>query len=321
MKRLVLIAATSLVAIMAYGHKTAHGQFELRPFGDTTAALNADSYWQSSIIIGVALRVEWSSFESKVNQFDWTHMDAAQSLAAQNNKKWSVVIGCGQYAPGWVFDKNTNGVGVDVHAFQVDSGTSSQFHIPAPWDSNYQSILGNMIAAIAQRYDNDPNFAYVVMSGAGYMDGCALCQNSADDDELNSFGGVSVWIDAFQQIAAMYVANFRQTNIVVNFFSPTYPDPQANQGDAVTAVDNFLSSGAPARWGIKWNNLTGGIGSQDEIPLGIINSIGGTHFTGFQLEHSAPSYFDAAYSLYQSTPAQVLEVYGSDIEYEEDNGG
>jgi hypothetical protein len=34
----------------------------------------------------------------------------------------------------------------------------------------------------------------------------------------------------------------------------------------MTAVNNFLSSGAPSRWSIKWNHLTNGMDPQDEIP-------------------------------------------------------
>lgn len=319
MKKLILIVAVLSIATVSFGHKIGKGLYELRPFGDTESALKNALGWTSFSTAGVALRVSWSDLEGNgLNQFKWDYIDDAQSLAAFWGKKWSLVIGCGEDAPSWIYSGTTNGVGVDLQTFQVTlPPPTGVICVPAPWDTNYQSVLQSMVHAIAQRYDSDPNFLYVVMSGVGYLDSCSLCKADADNTELTNLGGVSLWINAFQNIAAIYVSEFQKTNVVVNFYNPTYAStPQGVQNaqtDAVTAVNQFLSNGAPPRWGIKWNNLTGGDPTVQQTPLALIDQIGGTYFTGFQIESPSTDYA-SAYSVYSDSPAYIFEVYDADLQ-------
>lgn len=281
------------------------GIFQLLSFDDTVAELNSVP-WTDSNLTGVAARVPWSSIETSNGVFYWNYIDRVQTRAQAEGKRWSLCIGCGVDAPSWVLSSGTT--------FDV----AGRGHVPAPWDSTYQGLLNGLLQAIAARYDSDPTFAYVIMSGVGYLDSCSLCQSTNNNTELNNtvYGGLSgatLWAQAFQTIAGLYITAFQQTPIVVNFYSFYYPgNDSQDQSDTYYTITQYLGN-APSRWGVKWNNLTPSFTDPtSQIPFQLIELIETTNPTGLQPEKAGDSYAKLQ-SVANQVGAGFLELYAGQV--------
>ena len=66
--------------------------------------------------------------------------------------------------------------------------------MPLPWDPIFQQKWGAFIQALAARYGNNPNVAYVVMGGPGRRQEAYFCFTPYDMDYFNNtLGGLPNW--------------------------------------------------------------------------------------------------------------------------------
>jgi hypothetical protein len=112
---------------------------------------------------------------------------------------------------------------------------------PAPWNANFQRRWSTFLLALANRYDSLTTLSYVIVTGQDWGGQANLCESSADNSELNSDGGVTVWVNAFVSTVGAYVSGFVQTPLIVNIGAPVYPGELAGFR---TASDQCVVSSA-----------------------------------------------------------------------------
>jgi hypothetical protein len=257
---------------------------------------------------GVAIRVYWNSIQpTSSSTYDWSYIDAVASLASQHGKQFSINVTGGLEAPAWVYAAGTDGNG--SAQFTV-SGTKASGTMPAPWDPNFQRRWSTFLVALANRYDSLNTLSYVIVTGQGWGGQANLCESSADNTELNSDGGVTVWVNAFVSTVGSYVSRFVQTPLIVNIGAPIYPNQLSG---FKTASDQCVTTYG-GRYGIKSNALSANYKTTD-WQAKEIKSLSGSHPVGFQMLFPAKTATDlkAAIEIGESLGSNLFEVYPPDL--------
>lgn len=257
---------------------------------------------------GVAIRVYWNSIQATSSSaYDWSYIDAVAALAAKYGKQFSINITGGFNAPAWVYASGTDGNG--AAKFTI-SGTKISGVMPAPWDANFQRRWSTFLVALANRYDSLTTLSYVIVTGQGWGGQANLCESSADNTELNSDGGVTVWVNAFVSTVGSYVGGFLQTPLIVNVGAPVYPGQLAGFGTA----SNQCVASYGTRYGIKSNALNPSFKTTD-WQAKEIKSLSGSHPVGFQMLAPSKTAADlkAAIDLGKSLGSTLFEVYPPDL--------
>jgi hypothetical protein len=257
---------------------------------------------------GVAIRVYWNSIQpTSSSEYDWSYIDAVATLAANYGKQFSINVTGGLNAPAWVYASGTDGKG---SAKFTISGTKVSGVMPAPWDPNFLRRWTTFLVALANRYDFRSTLSYVIVTGQGWGGQANLCESSADDTELNSDGGLTVWVNAFVSIVGSYVSDFVQTPLIVNIGAPVYPGAL---GGFRTATDQCLVSYGD-RYGIKSNALNQNYKTTD-WQAKEIESLSGSHPVGFQMvaPSNAAADLKTAIDIGKSLGSSLFEVYPPDL--------
>jgi P2-related tail formation protein len=289
------------------------GETELRPFGDTIPSMQGSVSWGYPFCTGLTLRVYWSDLQPNPPtgnaevDFDWAYIDAALTKAQNKGTIIGLILGLGEHAPAWMLTSGCN-------LFYI---SSDEAYVPAPWDQYYQVQLTYLVNAIAQRYDNNPNFSYITIAGFGWSNGIAFCRSTTDNTALyattyNGVTGIQLLQNAFEAISLIYLTAFQKTRLVVDFYSPIYPDNSTTQQTAVPWIEWLVSVGG-AQVGVKWDNLNTGEALQDQVPYGLIQQYSVTNLNGVQPEHAGDSIQELIVAAL-SVGASFLETYIGQLE-------
>ena len=307
--RVLLMSAAIFGVTPLWSKPLPSGFFELRPYPDTIAGVTASHAWSRSDMAGVAIRVYWNSIQpTSSSEYDWSYIDAVATLAANYRKQFSINVTGGLNAPAWVYASGTDGKG---SAKFTISGTKVSGVMPAPWDLNFQRRWSAFLVALANRYDLQPTLSYVIVTGQGWGGQATFCQSSTDDTELNSDGGVTVWVNAFVSITGAYVSSgFVQTPLIVNIGAPLYPN---QLGGFKTASDQCVTTYG-ARYGIKSNALSPNYKTTD-WQAREIKALSGSHPAGFQMLLPSKTAADLvkAIQIGESLGSNLFEVYPPDL--------
>ena len=170
-------AADGLAGGVASGGSTT--ELTIRPAVDDALLLNPGKGWvqyygpdqYTKEFIGVGYtRCCWSEVEPQEHQFDWRPIDAfIQTFKAAGKKSghavMSVSTGIGKeyVTPKWVFD-----AGAEALSIPDASTPSKRQFIPKRWDDPvYVQKLGEFVAAFGQRYDGNPDIAFLDIRSYG----------------------------------------------------------------------------------------------------------------------------------------------------------
>jgi hypothetical protein len=111
----------------------------------------------------VYLRVPWSFLEPKEGEFNWSLLDTSAQRWIAQGKKIALRITCSEswlcYAtPMWVQDAGAKGV-----EFEFGKGPQPGGALWDPdfLDSIFLAKLDRFLAAMARRYDGNPNLAFI----------------------------------------------------------------------------------------------------------------------------------------------------------------
>jgi len=117
----------------------------------------------------VYLRVPWSFLEPKEGEFNWSLFDTPAQRWVAKGKKIAIRVSCSEswwrYAtPKWVQDAGAKGVDFNFGKGPTPGG--------ALWDPDYLDpvFLGKLdhfLAALARRYDGNPNVAFIDVGSFG----------------------------------------------------------------------------------------------------------------------------------------------------------
>src|SRR5882724_9646501 len=93
--------------------------------------------------------------------------------------------------------------------------------MPLPWDPIFQQKWGAFIQALAARYGNNPNLAYVVMGGPGRRQEAYFCFTDYDMDYfINTLGGLPNWEAGVKWIIDQYGTYFPNTPFMLGMGDP-----------------------------------------------------------------------------------------------------
>src|SRR6266700_4198103 len=111
--------------------------------------------------------------------------------------------------------------------------------MPLPWDPIFQQKWGAFIQALAARYGNNPNLAYVVMGGPGRRQEAYFCFTDYDMDYFNNtLGGLPNWEAGVEWIIDQYGTYFPNTPFMLAM------------GDPIPTSDGDASLEAVVRYGM-----------------------------------------------------------------------
>jgi len=117
-------------------------------------------------------RYDWSEINPRENVYDWSSIDDAIKRWAQNGKQFSFgimsvnIFGDVYCTPKWVFDKGAN---YTMGNGENESGSSSKriYYIPVWDDPVYVEACKKFAEALAERYDGNPNIAFIDIRNYG----------------------------------------------------------------------------------------------------------------------------------------------------------
>lgn len=144
---------------------------------------------------------------------------------------------------------------------------------PAPWDTVYQGHLSTFIQTMGERYDSDPNLAYVTIDGFGRKTSMAFCETLNDNLTLatTTYGGVTgnqLWLNGFIEVGNLWRRFFKRTTLMVNYFGVQFPQVDAL---AIQATVEFQKV-AGSQFGIKWNNANPSLGPHEQVPYAFMKA-------------------------------------------------
>ena len=109
--------------------------------------------------------------------------------------------------------------------------------MPLPWDPIFQQKWGAFIQALAARYSNAPNLAYVVMGGPGRRQESYFCFTPYDMDYfINTLGGLPNWERGVKWIIDQYGTYFPNTPFLM---ATADPIPLPSGDDSLRAVVDY----------------------------------------------------------------------------------
>ena len=215
------------------------------PFND----LANDPSWTNPNVQGVSMRSQWSKIEPSEGNFDWSFFDEGVRLAAQYHKKISMSVTAGVTTPDWVYDAG-------AYKFTINKlrsrGGSASMTQPLPGDTVFLAKWTNFIRALAARYDNEPDLAYVVIGGPGRRAESFFVDSPEDIAKLQSIGGLSRWVQGSEKIVDRYASTFLRTPFIL---ATGPPIPDYTGRTALSQLVDYGVSHYPGRFGIMSDGL------------------------------------------------------------------
>ena len=185
----------------------------------------------------IYLRVPWSFLEPKEGEFNWALFDTPAQRWIAKGKKIAIRVSCSEswwrYAtPKWVRDAGAKGLD-----FNFGKGPAADGGLWEPdfLDPVFLSKLEDFLAAVARRYDGNPNVAFIDVGSFG-MWGEGHTGNSSQLTEERTLAVVKKHID-------LHVKHFPHTLLCISddVAGPTKP------GRHFPEMDYALSKGVSMR--------------------------------------------------------------------------
>jgi len=142
-------------------------------------------------------RTNWDNIEPIEGQYNWAYLDEKIDFYSQKGKKFAFGIACAsssstkQYlTPKWVFD-----AGAQYYTAKINENLTQI--IPVWTDEIFLEKLNNFITALAERYDGNPNIAYIDIRSYGNW----------GEQHLGVIGGTYL---TSNQLMDLYIKPFKQ---------------------------------------------------------------------------------------------------------------
>ena len=179
----------------------------------------------------------WSSAYSIGLQISGGSIPAGATVIAVNSSS-SVTIS----APA-----TQSATGVAIVTAQIEP-------MPLPWDPVFQAKWGAFIQALAARYGNAPNLAYIVMGGPGRRAESYFCFTPDNLDYfINTLGGLPNWEQGVRWIIDQYGTYFPNTPFILDMASPI---PTTDGDTSLQAMCDYGAAQYPGNhFGVKSDGL------------------------------------------------------------------
>lgn len=273
------------------------------------AALAAD------YIDGAAISIEWNLVEPNPHVYDWSHLDKWVEKAILLNKKLSLGIIAGHFAPEWLYDPQ---IGVPRNNFNYNRNPRGVFCSvlaqPSPWHPAYLREYGAMITALSghlrdMQVAGRPRGAVydavriVKLSGINVTtEELRVAANKPDDGPCKQSDATAIWADAgftpnrilsaWMKIATDTAQAFPDKTLAVDIIHrgafPSIDDngqiytPSHDAPDDLTVM--ILNAAVPMfrdRLMVKWNALWQAKAPQEVLDAGHKGAQIGWQMNGF----------------------------------------
>ncbi len=199
----------------------------------------------------VYLRVTWAQLEPEEGKFNWTLLDTPAQRWIDAGKYCSFRVSCHEtglrYAtPKWVRDAGARGYNIDVSGKPGRRITAKEGDTwePAYDDPVFLEKLENFIRAMAERYDNNPNVAFIDIGSFGtWGEGHTVHASRID------YG-----LDTLKKHIDLHCKYFKHTQLCISDdvdgpsnTSGQYPVMDYALSRGVTMRDDSIQSAAPPR--------------------------------------------------------------------------
>ena len=185
----------------------------------------------------IYLRVPWSFLEPKEGEFNWSLFDTPAQRWIDKGKKIAIRVSCSEswwrYAtPKWVRDAGAKGVNFD---FGKGPATNGALWDPDYVDPVFLEKLEHFLAAMARRYEGNPNVAFIDVGSFGmWGEGHTGFSSRLSDDQ--TLAVVKKHID-------LHLKYFKTTQMCI---SDDVADP-TKPGRHFPAMDYAVSKGVTMR--------------------------------------------------------------------------
>ena len=186
-------------------------------------------------------RLNWVQIEPEEGNYNWELIDNKISNAVSKGKKFAFGVMCANTAwsvkyitPKWVFDAGAEGRTVNA-TFWHTVVTTLQV-IPVWTNQIFLEKLNNFIVALANRYDGNPNIAFIDIRSYGNW----------GEQHLNEIGGEELTPEQLRDLYLVpYIDNFKITQLVTTCGNKNYEEIYewaVNQGVALRRDGIFGNS-------------------------------------------------------------------------------
>jgi hypothetical protein len=238
------------------------------------------------------MRAYWRDIHPKREVFKWDLFDDAFAAAQRHGKKVRLIVAPGFYAPDFVLEE------VKTVKLTVPQGplAGKERPLPLPWDESYLRAWFAFVDKLAERYRDNPAFAYVSATGPNSHNGeISLPREPADEKVWKTLGDIEDRVrGAWGKTFAHYCKAFAGKHFTVALISDALPGHEKEeQRRYQESLAKLGAETCPQGFGLQNNGLDGRPVQLDLKPLpawDLIESYKGKIFTGFQSRTRANLY-------------------------------
>lgn len=251
--------------------------------GPTTATNNSvDSRLEGrDYVDGALVRIGWKDIETSPGVYDWTRLDAQFARAEQYGVSISLGIVNGQHAPTWLPGQ---GAAMFSYVFRPTGATVS---MPVPWDPIFLNEWTEFVAALGERYRDEPALALVhITTSTGNGFEMQLPSTPADVTAWNAAGyTVAKHVDAYETVIDAFDAAFPATPLDLEIHPVLNNDAVAQQTVAYGNATIGARFGVFAAW---WSQHNADVAYPGMYEL--LKAQAAETFAGVQLVTNATNY-------------------------------
>lgn len=117
----------------------------------------------------VFMRIPWAMIEPEEGKFNWAVLDTPAQRWISKGKRIAILITCSENWMSWPTPEWVKNAGAKGTYYEFGKGPVEKSHL---WDPYFDDLiflqkLENFLAAMAKRYDGNPNVAYVGIGSFG----------------------------------------------------------------------------------------------------------------------------------------------------------
>lgn len=166
----VSAAAESMDSLLARKREALRGGIFTKALWNGNKTRGLERCLNSPHLTGLNVTVRWKDFEPAPGQYQWDTIDEILRIAEERDFVVMLGIFGGVWTPEWVYQKH----GLPSVEFQhakemVKHAFGKTYRVPHVWEPGYLDELLTTVEALGQRYDRNPRFARVCVSGPSFF--------------------------------------------------------------------------------------------------------------------------------------------------------
>ncbi len=229
-------------------------------------------------VSGVLLMANWKTLQPKQNVFFWSNLDEAVELAHKHGRFYKLKIQPGTSTPEWVYK-----LGAEIfktkgsNPYRKDT-YQKEIALPVPWDPVYLKAFADLVAAVGERYADDPLCAGIVLTGANYQSGEShLPKLPEDREKWNKLNYMKHLPGAYDSLIAIWAKAFPEQQLCLHVSVPISRDDGLLDGVIERAAARY-----PERFTLQNCQLNGKRDNQSMYSYGLIQQYVGKLSVGYQ---------------------------------------